>query len=205
MAQAVFDSQAFWLACMSLQKTVEAGADEAAIKSAVKAVEDTVQKSDVFKEDVLVQNLLNSIPKSDVPASSEIKTRFKKVEVMARRTALVGEEGGSLLLYVLSYLQSLLVIPPAPSVAAPDKSVDVIDPTALNTFDIVWLAKTAMEVDDLEQAVKYMNLLKGESRRQASDWLVNARLYLELQQSCEALASYAHAIGAEAVPVVAEK
>ena len=67
----------------------------------------------------------------------------------------------------------------------------------------MWLAKKAMEVDDLEQAVKYMNLLKGEPRRQASDWLANARLHLELQQSCEALASYAHAIGAEAVPVVA--
>jgi len=60
-----------------------------------------------------------------------------------------------------------------------------------------------MEVDDLEQAVKYINLLTGEPRRQASDWLVIARLYLELKQSCEALASYAHAIGAEAVPVVA--
>jgi len=59
-----------------------------------------------------------------------------------------------------------------------------------------------MEVDDIEQAVKYINLLTGEPRRQASDWLVIARLHLELQQSCEALASYAHAIGAEAAPVL---
>jgi len=53
-------------------------------------------------------------------------------------------------------LQSLLVISPASSIAVPDKSGDVIDAAALNTFDIVWLAKKAMEIDDLEQAVKYM-------------------------------------------------
>ena len=70
----------------------------------------------------------------------------------------------------MSYLQSLLVISPASTIAVPDKSGDVIDAAALNTFDIVWLAKKAMEIDDLEQAVKYV---------------------------------HAHAIGAEAVPVVA--
>ena len=71
--------------------------------------------------------------------------------------------------------------------------------------EILGLAKKAMEVDDLKQAVKYMNLLKGEPRRQASDWLANARLHLELQQLCEALASYAHAIGAEAIPGAASE
>ena len=95
------------------------------------------------------------------------------------------------------------LIPPALTTEIPNKSDDVIDVASLNTFDIAWLARKAMEVDDVEQAVKYVNLLTGEPRRQASDWLVIARLYLELQQSCEALASYAHAIGAEAVPVVA--
>merc|ERR1711971_1191633 len=203
MAQSVFESQKFWLACVSLQKTVEAGADKATVEASVGAVVDAVQNSTTFREDVLVQTLLNFIPKADVPASSEIKTRFNKVEAMARRTALVGEEGGSLMLYVLSYLQSLLIIPPAMTTVMPHKSDDVIDVASLNTFDIAWLARKAIEVDDLEQAVKYLNLLTGEPRRQASDWLVIARLYLELQQSCEALASYAHAIGAEAVPVVA--
>lgn len=202
MARAVFESQKFWLACVSLQKTVESGADRASIEASVKAVEDAAQDSTAFRDDVLVQTLLNSIPKADVPASSEIKTRFNKVETMARRTALVGEEGGSLMLYILSYLQSLLIIPPALTTEIPNKSDDVIDVASLNTFDIAWLAKRAMEVDDIEQAVKYINLLTGEPRRQASDWLVIARLHLELQQSCEALASYAHAIGAEAAPVL---
>merc|ERR1712083_980410 len=177
------------------------GADKATVENSVKAVEETVQKSAAFREDALVQTLLNSIPKSDVPASSEIKGRFNRVEEMTRRTALVGdEEVSSLLLYVMGYLQSLLVISPASSIAVPDKSDDVIDVAALNTFDIVWLAKKAMEADDLEQAVKYMNLLKGEPRRQASGWLKSARQLLEMQQICETLNTYASAIGAEAIP-----
>merc|ERR1712110_695597 len=149
MAQAVFESQKFWLACVSLQKTVEAGADKATVEASVGAVVDAVQNSTMFREDVLVQTLLNSIPKADAPASSEIKTRFNKVEAMARRTALVGEEGGSLMLYVLSYLQSLLIIPPDMTTAMPHKSDDVIDVASLNTFDIAWLARKAMEFNDL--------------------------------------------------------
>merc|ERR1719511_603572 len=72
-----------------------------------------------------------------------------------------------------------------------------IDVEALNTFDIVWLARQALEADDLEQAVKYMNLLRGEPRRQASDWLSSARTHLEIHQVSEALAAYATAVGAE--------
>ena len=204
MSKTIFESQAFWLACVSLQNNAKAGADKATIEASVKKVERAVQNSATFRDDELVQILLNSIPKAvkdqGVPAETEIRGRFHKVEEMARRTALVGEDGGSLLLYVLSYLQSLLVIPPGKNIETPDITGDVIDVESLNTFDIVWLAKKAMEVDDLEQTVKYMNLLKGEPRRQASEWLQKARLYLEIQQSCEALASYAHGVGAEAVP-----
>ena len=46
-----------------------------------------------------------------------------------------------------------------------------------------------------------MNLLRGEPRRQASDWLSSARVHLEIHQISEALAAYATAIGAEAIPV----
>lgn len=100
----------------------------------------------------------------------------------------------------MSYLQNLLVISPSKLEKLPDKS-DLLDLDNLNTFDVVWLARNAIEAGDLEQAVKYMNLLKGEPKRQASDWIEEARLHLATEQICEALASYATAIGAEAVPI----
>ena len=48
-----------------------------------------------------------------------------------------------------------------------------------------------------------MNLLSGEPKKQASDWLKSARLHLEVGQLCEALTSYVTAIGAEAIPASA--
>lgn len=200
MANATFESQQFWLACIALQKSVESGAKKEVIDAKIKTIEAAIKGSVAFEKDDLIKTLLESIPKNQgVPAKGEIKSRFNKVEEMAKRTALVGEEGGSLLLYGLSYLQSLFVIAPSKTTATP-KKCQPIDVEALNTFDIVWLARRSIESDDIEQAVKYMNLLKGEPRKQASDWLGSARLYLEMQQISEALASYATAVGAEAVP-----
>jgi len=203
MSNVAFESQEFWLACVALQKTVEEGIDNETLASKIKALEAAVEKSVAFQKDDLIQSLLQSIPQAaksqGVPPCGEIKTRFSKVEEMAKRTALVGEDGGSLLLFGLSYLQNLLVISPRRS--APPKN-EPLDVEALNTFDIVWLARSAMETDDLEQAIKYMNLLKGEPKRQASDWLQSATVYLEMQQLCQALASYASAIGAEARPAL---
>ena len=50
-----------------------------------------------------------------------------------------------------------------------------------------------------------MNLLSGEPKKQASDWLKSARLHLEVGQLCEALTSYVTAIGAEAIPASGSK
>ncbi|CAG0919118.1 unnamed protein product [Notodromas monacha] len=49
--------------------------------------------------------------------------------------------------------------------------------------------------DDLIQAVKYMNLLKGAPRHVASDWLNEARLHLETRQAADALLAHAAGIG----------
>jgi mitofilin len=196
MINTSLDSQEFWLACVALQNSIQSGVKDLGTK--IKAVEAVVQHSAAFQNDELLQTLLGAIPKEDVCSASEIKARFNKVEEMAKRTALIGEEGGSLLLYGLSFLQNMLMISPSKTAVAP-KSDQVMDVDALSTFDIVWLAGKAMEADDLEQAVKYMNLLKGEPRRQASGWLKSARLLLEMQQISESLNTYASAIGAEAL------
>ena len=127
-----------------------------------------------------------------------IRDRFFRVEAMAKRTALVGEEGGSLLLYLLSYLQSALVVSPSTE-AMPDPGA-AVDLASLNTFDIVWLARGCVERGDLEQAVKYMTLLRGEPRNVAREWVREARLLLEARQVCDALMAHAAAYGLEAFP-----
>ena len=67
-------------------------------------------------------------------------------------------------------------------------------------FDIVWLARGCVERGDLEQAVKYMTLLRGEPKNVAREWVREARLLLEARQVCDALMAHAAAYGLEAFP-----
>ena len=205
MANASAESQQLWVACVALRDALKNSDIPIEVDAKIKAIQLATKDSVAFKDDEFINSALEAVPKAakeeGVPPSCEIKRRFNRVEEMAKRTALVGDEGGSLFLYGLSYLQSLLVMSPSKNSSIPDKNSEAVDVDALNTFDIVWLARQALEADDLEQAVKYMNLLRGEPRRQASDWLSSARLHLEIHQISEALATYATAVGAEAIPV----
>jgi len=207
MKNASIDSQELWLACISLQQCVKSE-ENVPLEPKIQAIEKVASDSFTFANDEFIKTLLEIFPKaaksSGIPSGGQLKARFNKVESMAKRTALIGDQGGSLYLYGLSYLQSLLLLPTSSSnTKYPNKSRETIDVNNLNTIDIVTFARQALEQDDLEQAVKYMNLLSGEPKKQASDWLKSARLHLEVGQLCEALTSYVTAIGAEAIPASA--
>lgn len=48
---------------------------------------------------------------------------------------------------------------------------------------------------DFLQALKYMNLLQGASRKIAGEWMKEARLMLETQQAANTLMAHAAASG----------
>lgn len=48
---------------------------------------------------------------------------------------------------------------------------------------------------DFEQALKYMNLLKGGARSVSSDWMKEVTLLLEVQQAANLLLAHASASG----------
>jgi mitofilin len=48
-----------------------------------------------------------------------------------------------------------------------------------------------LEKDDLEQTLRYMNLLKGEPQNVANDWLRELRIHLETVQAANAILTYA--------------
>ena len=81
----------------------------------------------------------------------------------------------------------------------PDKNTP-LDLDSLSTFEIVSLARGSLERGDLEQAVKYMTLLKGMPRIVSRDWVKDARLILETQLACRALLAHSAAEGAEVLP-----
>jgi len=201
MQTAVRNAQELWLACTSLQRALEASRPESGVLPLEQEVA-AIKRAAETLVDPFVTSVVASLPaealQRGVYTDQTIRDRFFKVELMAKRTALIDENGGSLLMYCLSYLQSMLVISPS-TASMPDPEVD-IEPESLNTFDIVWLARGCVERGDLEQAVRYMTLLRGQPKKVASEWIREARMLLETRQVCDALVSHAAAHGLEAFP-----
>jgi mitofilin len=205
----LFQAQELWLACTALLEAVSSGANPSGLElrclgPEIKALESAAAPASVPEAaDPFVREMLASIPEEagtrGIFTEDSIRERFRRVEKLARRTAMIGQEGGSLMRYALSYLQSLLILSPPMDEPPPPKESPV-DVDALDTFDLVWLARAHIERGDLDQAVRYIGLLRGEPGNVARDWLREARLLLETRQACQALMAHAAAVGVEALP-----
>merc|ERR1719450_1412200 len=143
-------------------------------------------------EDKFVTTICSTIPKMalerGVYTEDSLKERFCKVEKTARKVAAVGEEGGSLLSYGLSYLQSLLLVDL--SERKPVQNMEVVDLASISSYDLLSLAKHNLDRGDLARAVQLLTQLKGESGRVVSDWLAEARITLETKQAVSAIMAH---------------
>ena len=144
--------------------------------------------------DPFILSTLDSIPTDatsktgrGIQSEAALKERFSKVKRICKRVALVPETGGGLGTYALSYLQSLLTLS-AWDITA--KKMDEPDLSTLDTFGLLHQAEASLHHGDLERAIRCLNCLSGESRRVASDWLKDARLYLETRQAINLIQSY---------------
>lgn len=200
MDVAALEAEELWLASTALSEAVNSRAlGTKSIEAEIATLQQVLDRQHDEVVEVLLQAVPEAVKTNGVATESALKDRFPKVEKMAKRTALLSDgESASLFKYLLSYLQSLLIITP-PTVELPDKNAKV-DLETLTTFDIVWLARGSMDHGDLEQAVRYLSLLQGEPRNVAKDWVRDARHLLETRLACEALKAHAAAIGVEALP-----
>ncbi|CAG5075495.1 Similar to Mitofilin: MICOS complex subunit Mic60 (Drosophila melanogaster) [Cotesia congregata] len=117
------------------------------------------------------------------PHKNVLRERFLKVEHMARRLALVPEEGASLPIYFLSYLQNFLLVKAETPITKSELSDEPIDVNKLDTYDILNRARYWLDRGDLKMSLKYMNLLSGAPRSVAKDWMNETRILLETQQA----------------------
>lgn len=149
--------------------------------------------------DEFVQQVVQSVPKEAVEngvlPTGAIKERFLDVERVCRRVALIDENGGSLIRYALSYLQSMLMFQ-SDIRQPPSQQVDV---DSLDTYAILARTRYHLEKDDLESALRFMNLLRGEPLLVAGDWLREVRLHLETVQAARAVLAYAAAAAIESM------
>nr|XP_058135028.1 MICOS complex subunit MIC60 [Dasypus novemcinctus] len=180
-----------WLSVEALKysmKTASADLPTVPLGSAVEAIRVSCSDNE------FAQTLTAAIPSKSltrgVYSEETLRARFYTVQKLARRVAMIDETRNSLYQYFLSYLQSLLLFPPQQL-----KPPAELSPGDVNTFKLLSYASYCIEHGDLELAAKFVNQLKGESRRVAQDWLNEARMTLETKQIVEILTAYASAVG----------
>ncbi|XP_043839392.1 MICOS complex subunit MIC60 isoform X2 [Dromiciops gliroides] len=180
-----------WLSVEALKyslKTASADGPTIPLGTAVEAIR--VNCSD----NEFAQALMAAIPAESLTrgiySEDALRARFQHVQKLARRVAMIDETRNSLYQYFLSYVQSLLIFQPQ-QLQPPAKLV----PEDLDTFTLLSYASYSIEHGDLELAAKFVNQLKGESRRVAQDWLNEARVTLETRQVVDILTAYASAVG----------
>ncbi|XP_052226388.1 MICOS complex subunit MIC60-1-like isoform X1 [Dreissena polymorpha] len=191
------EAQDLWLATVALNGSILYGNEggktwEEQLKPLEKDVETIFMAA---KNNPFVNRVLESIPQRaltrGVYTEDNLRQRFTKVYRVAKRVALIDETGGSLMKFMLSYFQSFFVIP---SVYAIHES-DEVDVSKMDVFQLCGHARYWIEKGDLEQALKFMNQLTGESRRVAADWIEETRLLLETKQAALALMAFASSSG----------
>lgn len=149
--------------------------------------------------DELVKVVLDGVPAEaktrGVYPEEALRERFVKVEQLARRCAIVPAENATLPTYLLSFVQSVFILTPSSVLTAAELRDEPVDVSGFDTYDILNRAKHHMERGDLVQTLKYMNLLQGQPRKIAADWLKEARLLLETQQATNILMAHAATSG----------
>ena len=142
-------------------------------------------------EDEFITSILSTIPQQvleeGIASESGLMKRFTRVRKLCRRVALVGEEGGGLGTYLLSYMQSLLTFDMVHDIIL---SRDPHDIKSMNTYRVLSCAQECLDQGDLEGAVRLVNRLTGEARRVAGDWVKEACLYLETRQAVMVVSEY---------------
>ncbi|NWH15380.1 MIC60 protein, partial [Grus americana] len=180
-----------WLSVEALKycmRTASGDSPTEPLESAVKAIKASC--SDNAFTEALTAALPQESLTRGVYSEEALRARFYTVQKLAKRVAMIDETRNSLYQYFLSYLQSLLVFHPQQL-----KPPAELSPDDLDTFKLLSYASYCIEHGDLELAAKFVNQLRGESRRVAHDWLTEARMTLETKQIVDILTAYASAVG----------
>ncbi|NXH52802.1 MIC60 protein, partial [Rhabdornis inornatus] len=180
-----------WLSVEALKYCMRSGTGDsptAPLGSAVKAIKASCADN-AFTEALTAALPQESLTRG-VYSEEALRARFHTVQKLAKRVAMIDETRNSLYQYFLSYLQSLLMFHPQQL-----KPPAELSPDDLDTFKLLSYASYCIEHGDLELAAKFVNQLRGESRRVAHDWLTEARMTLETKQIVDILTAYASAVG----------
>ncbi|GIY46800.1 MICOS complex subunit Mic60 [Caerostris darwini] len=192
-------AQALWLACQAMSHKISAdnAGDPSPLGKDIAAVKIAADEDSEFINAILAGIPIEAVDKG-VYNNEVLKERFQNVKSVCRKVAMVDENNDSLYQYILSYLQSILIVD---AVSIPKEELEgkvAVDPSEWDTFDILSRISYCLKINDLEQALRYANQLKGEPRAVAKDWMNEVKLLLETQLAVKALLAHAAAVGVQA-------
>ncbi|XP_037785360.1 MICOS complex subunit MIC60-like isoform X2 [Penaeus monodon] len=203
--KAAYSARELWLACESLRSALRLG------KEGAKSWEEQLKPLDEHIAAIKTAGGENSYLSAVIGAVSEeartrgvyteeaLRERFIKVDRICKRVSMIGDNGGSLIKYMLSYVQSFLILNAFEYLPGNEIRDEEVPVDSLSVYDILARARYCLDKDDLLQSVRYMNLLRGEARNVASSWIKEARLTLETRQAADALLAHAAATAVKAL------
>ena len=119
--------------------------------------------------------------------------RFDHVDKVCRRVSLIGDEGGSLWRYLLSYMQSVFILDSA-RIPSGELNDQPLDTDRLDTFQVLTRVRHHLKNRNLEMSLRYANQLRGEPRRAAMDWIRDVRTHLEVKQAATLIQTHASCV-----------
>uniref|UniRef100_A0A1I7ZU12 MICOS complex subunit MIC60 n=1 Tax=Steinernema glaseri TaxID=37863 RepID=A0A1I7ZU12_9BILA len=186
-------SKQYWIACQNLIESIvygkKAGDDIDARRKPLAKEAEVIREA--FGQDAFVDQLLHTFPEQSlttgVYTEQDLKNRFNTIYKLSHRTAMIDENGGGILKYFSSYVQSLLTLELPRRFTEGDK----FDTNVLDTYEILARARYFVQKNDLLSATKMMQLLNGEPGRIAKDWIKDVRTHLETRVVAELLLAHA--------------
>lgn len=195
LQQAEGPARVLWLCCQAMLGKLQNSSHEPLENDPAYEI----LKKFASKNNQLAIKVLDSLPakalKDGVYSEESLIDRFNRIEKICRRVAKVSEAGGGLSKYLISYLQSLSIFDNVRISEDEITGKSLVDPTSWHTYDILARIKYCLSRHNLEQAVRYANQLKGQSRVVARDWIRDARIHLETRQAFNILSTYAESVG----------
>ena len=183
----------YWLACQNLLESIIHGQKAGnTMDTRRKPLE---QELSVIKEacdkDEFVQAVMGFFTpdtlKKGVYTEQDLKNRFDRVYTLAKRTAKIDDNGGGIAAYISSYIQSFFMLD-LPRRFTPEDKIDV---NTADTYEIIAHANYFVHEGDFDNAVRVLQLLRGEPGRLARDWIRDTQEHLAARYLGELLVAHA--------------
>ena len=188
-------SRRLWVLCQSLKDILKNSFGSQEPKNLASQLDGLKRIANDLTENSLIQNVLSSLIKTasetQVYSEDTLIHRFRNVDKLCRRVALVKEEHDSITQYVLSFLQSLFIIDIVKIDPEEIEGTKVVDINRFNTFSLLARIDYCLNQKKFEQCLRYANLLKGAPARIANEWINDLRTHLEIRQAADILESEA--------------